>query len=423
MSPPLSNAVAVTCVLLFARTSTAFVTSGRSPLPYGAFGGALGSRRTLPHPEGRKQHRRHQPCGDSSTIINNNGQHQQSRRTPRMHASDVSVEDSYATLAGLEMEEKQSLGFALTTKAIDVLFKIDPLFENMKNKARDKIIKRSYLLGVGWSESVDGMRRNMDELETEYGRVLDQKVSTPSYYYAPFHCYPEGNLCWQAALEVEPSAICVHANLYTEDNKIFERDGDDKLRSNYHQRMQEMLKGPEPKDILDIGCSTGLSTLKLAQTFPSARITGVDLSPHMLAVGRYFLRTREEQRGARGRVEYLHAAGEVTGMGEASMDLVSLCLTSHELPEGATRDIFREAYRVLRPGGAISFMDMNPRSPSFQNLARNPFSLAGFKSSEPYLQDYISLDLGQELLAAGFRNPEVRSNSARHRTCVAYVDK
>lgn len=96
-------------------------------------------------------------------------------------------------------------------------------------------------------------------------------------------------------------------------------------------------QGPEPKDILDIGCSTGLSTLKLAQTFPSARITGVDLSPHMLAVGRFKLRTREDQRAARGRVEYLHAAGEMTGLADASMDLVSLSLTSHELPVEATR--------------------------------------------------------------------------------------
>lgn len=37
--------------------------------------------------------------------------------------------------------------------------------------------------------------------------------------------------------------------------------------------------------------------------------------------------------------------------------------------------------------------------------------------------DYFTLDLGPELVAAGFRNPEVRSNSPRHRTCVAFVDK
>lgn len=96
-------------------------------------------------------------------------------------------------------------------------------------------------------------------------------------------------------------------------------------------------QGAEPKDILDVGCSTGLSTIKLAQAFPSARIIGVDLSPHMLAVGRFNLRTKEELRDARGRVEYVHAAGEMSGMGDSSMDLVSLSLTSHELPVEATR--------------------------------------------------------------------------------------
>ena len=99
----------------------------------------------------------------------------------------------------------------------------------------------------------------------------------------------------------------------------------------------QLQQGAEPKDILDVGCSTGLSTIKLAQEFPSARIVGVDLSPHMLAVGRFNLRTKEELRDSQGRVEYLHAAGEMSGMGDSSMDLVSLSLTSHELPVEATR--------------------------------------------------------------------------------------
>ena len=68
------------------------------------------------------------------------------------------------------------------------------------------------------------------------------QISTPSYYYAPFHCYPDGNLSWKAALEVDPSAVSVHANIYTGNKKIYEPDGDEKLRGNYHQRMREMLK-------------------------------------------------------------------------------------------------------------------------------------------------------------------------------------
>lgn len=95
---------------------------------------------------------------------------------------------------------------------------------------------------------------------------------------------------------------------------------------------------PEPKDILDVGCSTGLSTLKLVQTFPKARrIIAADLSPHMLSVAKYNLRTRESQSPARGVVEYIHAAGENTGLAEGSMDLVSICLIGHELPAEATR--------------------------------------------------------------------------------------
>lgn len=100
-------------------------------------------------------------------------------------------------------------------------------------------------------------------------------------------------------------------------------------------------QGHDPKDILDVGCSTGLSTLKLVQTFPRARrIIAADLSPHMLSVAKYNLRTRESQSPARGIVKYIHAAGENTGLAGGSMDLVSICLTSHELPAEATRCVW-----------------------------------------------------------------------------------
>lgn len=36
--------------------------------------------------------------------------------------------------------------------------------------------------------------------------------------------------------------MSVHANIYTGDKKVYEPDGDEKLRGNYHQRMREMLK-------------------------------------------------------------------------------------------------------------------------------------------------------------------------------------
>lgn len=40
---------------------------------------------------------------------------------------------------------------------------------------------------------------------------------------------------------MEPSALSVHANIYTPKGE-FEAEGDDRLRSNFHQRMREMLR-------------------------------------------------------------------------------------------------------------------------------------------------------------------------------------
>lgn len=39
-----------------------------------------------------------------------------------------------------------------------------------------------------------------------------------------------------------------------------------------------------PTAILDVGCSTGLSTRWLQQEFPQADLSGLDLSPYFLAV-------------------------------------------------------------------------------------------------------------------------------------------
>lgn len=93
------------------------------------------------------------------------------------------------------------------------------------------------------------------------------------------------------------AAYAVHSNIYTGSPKTLEKEGDSKLRSNFHDRMSAMLREYHftPQRILDVGCSTGLSTLKLHATFPDAEICGLDLSPHMLSVARYNLRSRPEQ--------------------------------------------------------------------------------------------------------------------------------
>ena len=43
---------------------------------------------------------------------------------------------------------------------------------------------------------------------------------------------------------------------------------------------------PSPHHIVEIGCGTGHNLCRLARRFPGARITGIDLSPDMLAIAR-----------------------------------------------------------------------------------------------------------------------------------------
>ena len=160
--------------------------------------------------------------------------------------------------------------------------------------------------------------------------------------------------------------------------------------------------------------------MKLRSTFPEAEILGIDLSPHMLSVAKYNLRNRPELKEARDRVQYVHAAGEETGLPDRFADMVSICLVNHELPSEAARSVFREAHRILEPGGAFTFMDMNPEAPAFQRIVDNPMLFALFKSTEPWLQDYVNLDLVNELKAAGFSKVDIGYNSPRHRTVVAF---
>ena len=50
--------------------------------------------------------------------------------------------------------------------------------------------------------------------------------------------------------------------------------------------MQQASVSSDIRHIVDLGCSTGLSSLELHKTFPSAQITAIDLSPHFVAVAK-----------------------------------------------------------------------------------------------------------------------------------------
>ncbi|MDJ0619024.1 MAG: class I SAM-dependent methyltransferase [Calothrix sp. MO_192.B10] len=295
---------------------------------------------------------------------------------------------------------------SLASRLINGILAIKPLANFAKHQARQMIIKRAEKIGVPWTQEVEKLKAR--DWESDFAQVQNPQISYPEYYLKPFHAYEKSNLCWEAALEVEVAAKAVHARIWQEAGV----QGDVQLRQSYHDILKAQIPHL-PQDIIDLGCSVGLSTFALQAVYPQAKITGVDLSPYFLAVARY----RSQQRQA--KINWVHAAAESTGLTDDSFDLASMFLVCHELPQSATKDIFAEVRRLLRPGGYLTIMDMNPQAQAYKKMP--PYVLTLLKSTEPYMDEYFTLDMAKTLIEAGFHPPAIIPNSPRHRTIIARV--
>jgi ubiquinone/menaquinone biosynthesis C-methylase UbiE len=306
----------------------------------------------------------------------------------------------------------------ITSRLVNGILAIKPLAYLAKHQARQMMIKRANAIGVPWLEEVAALKaRNWNQ---ELATVENPNLTYPDYYVTSFHAYEEGNLGWEPALEVEVAAHAVHARIWSEAGA----DGDLRLRQSYHTALKAQLT-EMPQTIVDLGCSVGMSTFALQAAFPGAQVTGVDLSPYFLAIAQYRTEMRSAGNGTRlqgttaadAPPTWIHAAAEATGLPDQSADLVSACLLFHELPQSAAIAVFQEARRLLRPGGHFALMDMNPQSQIYATMP--PYILTLLKSTEPYLDQYFSLDVAQALVAAGFEPPAITPNTPRHRTVVA----
>ncbi|NJK55682.1 MAG: class I SAM-dependent methyltransferase [Pleurocapsa sp. SU_5_0] len=292
----------------------------------------------------------------------------------------------------------------LTSRLVQGILSIKPLADFAKSRARQMMIRRAEVMGVPWRENVQQLSdRNWSK---DFTQIQNPDLKYPDYYTTSFHAYSEGNLSWKAAWEVESAARSVHAKIWAEVGV----NGDTMLRQSYHQALQEHV-ATTPQTILDLGCGVGMSSIALQEVYPLAQITGIDLSPYFLAVAQY--RAKQQQH----HIQWINAAAESTGLASQSFDLVSACLVFHELPTSAAQAIITEAHRLLRPGGYLSIMDMNPQSSVFQKMP--PYILTLLKSTEPYLDQYFSLDMEQTFIAAGFTTPHISVTTPRHRIIIA----
>ncbi|SIN64087.1 Methyltransferase domain-containing protein [Parasphingorhabdus marina DSM 22363] len=163
------------------------------------------------------------------------------------------------------------------------------------------------------------------------------------------------------------------------------------------QNVAEMAPRDNYKRILDMGCSSGHFTTALANTYPDAQITGVELSARMLE---HAFRTAN----ANGwNWKLYQRPAEDTGFDDASFDLVASYILIHEIPADVVEKVFAEAFRLLEPGGDMIMSDAT-RYADLDKLGVWKADRGAKYGGEPFWRETASLDLAEIARKVGFED-------------------
>lgn len=201
-------------------------------------------------------------------------------------------------------------------------------------------------------------------------------VPFPEYFLHAFHGQPNGYLSDESAAIYD---LGLWAYFLGQERRV---------RASLLDRLPHA-----PRRALDLGCGAGASSFALAERFTACEIEAVDLSPHMLAEAQR--RAALSPYAARLRFSQ-HNAEALASFPDASFDLVTSSFLHHEVPREANRAIFREAARLLPPGGVFAILDEPQREDT--RLVDFVPGLVG----EPHYASYARMSFPEELSQAGF---------------------
>lgn len=230
--------------------------------------------------------------------------------------------------------------------------------------------------------------------------ILNPDFEVPTYQKAiDIHCMP-GSYHTDAGADDLSAGALYDRGVYLYALGWLGPLNDDLGQSLVHYHLKTELPEWQPKRILDMGCSVGHSTVPYAEAYPNAEVHGIDVAAPMLR----YAHARAEALGQ--RVHFSQQNAEQTQFADGSFDLVVSHILLHEMPVFAIRNVLKESYRLLAPGGRMIHLE----GALYQNM--DPFRAFLYdwettNNNEPFWSAMRDLDLPQLASEAGFSTDQI----------------
>ncbi len=255
-----------------------------------------------------------------------------------------------------------------------------------------------------WDSVGSSVERQIDDLMVTAARInkgrkrgslrLDPTLEIPRYIGAVDIHFMPGNY----DTDLQPDDVFAGA-LYDRGAYLRGMGGGGPLLDNAGRSLGQWLKQEyphfKPRRILDVGCSVGHSAMGLLAEFPKAELYCIDTGAPMLR----YAHARAEALGV--PVHFSQQNAEKTDFVDGYFDLIVGFAMIHETSTKATHAIFREARRLLAPGGLVLHYDGPPwnRMSDFDAAVHDWDT---HYNAEPFIGKVHDLDPARIVADAGF---------------------